>query len=252
MDFVILAIFPWVSTIFVEIFKLSILPATLLYFGIPAAFLSWRKPSLIRKSLLFSLSFSITALFVLDYPAFLDNIWYVPNSLFRFLNSGIPIEDGIWMILWVYFVVICWEYFLDKDKNKTYFDKNTKYLLLTLGGLLTLFFASFVFAPQYLHQNYFFLKLGIIFEIIPMVIVLVKFPRLIPKVIMLGAYFLMTAYLIERSGLKFGHWYYGGQHYLGTVQLLGNRLPWEEIVFFWCLGASAVICWYEFFVDDRK
>lgn len=244
--------FPLASTLFVEIFKLSILPATCLYFGLPALYFSFKNPAIIRKSLIFSFAFSFTALFVLDYAAYLDNVWYVPNSVFRFLSDGIPIEDGIWMILWVYFVVIVWEYFLDKGRNKNPFSKNTKYLFLVLGSLLFLFFIFLNLAPQYLYQPYFFLKLGIFFEIIPLVFVLGKYPKLIPKIIMLAFYFLLTAFLVERSGLKFGHWYYPGEHYLGITKLIGKRLPFDEILFWWCLGASAVICWYEFFLDDKK
>lgn len=247
-----MALFPVISTLLVSVFKLSIVPATLLFFGMPAVYFSWRKPDMIWKSFVFSFIFSLTALLTIDYLAYLDNLWYVPNSFFRFLNNAIPVEDGIWMILWVYFVVVVWEYFLDKDRNKKLFNKNSKYLFLVLGGLLTIFFVFFTFAPQYLDQRYFFLKLGIAFEAIPLILVLSKFPKLVPKVITLAAYFLLTAFLVEYSGLKFGHWYYPGAHYIGITKLVGLRLPLDEILFWWCLGASAVICWYEYFFDDKK
>lgn len=252
MDIFLMVLFPISSALIVEIFKLPIIPASLLYFGLPATYLSLQKPVLIRKSLFFSIIFSLTALIIIDYPAFLDQTWFVPNSIFRFLNNAIPIEDAIWMFLWVYFVVVIWEYFLDKDKNKVHFDKNTKYLLLLFGSMLTLFFLLFIFAPSYLQQNYLFLKTGIAFEVVPLIIVLWKFPKLTPKVIVLASYFVIISFLVEHSGLKFNHWYYGGGHYLGSIKFMGKVLPWEEIAFWWCLGASAVISWYEFFFDDKK
>lgn len=236
----------------IDFLHLSFLTATLLLFGLPSIYLTATNPRLAKKVFLFMLIIVVPMVFIFDYLAYVDQTWFVPNSAYRFLSNSIPIEDVVWAILWVYYGVMFWEYFLDTEKRKRLFPKSIKKLLVFVGSMLTIFFFLYFFYRNFLYAPYFYLGLGILFGITPLLYVLKRYPRLLPKLLILGVYFFAVSFLTEIVGLRQYHWYFGGKHYLGTLTLMGNVLPYDEILFWWAIGAPAMICWYEFFADDRK
>jgi len=194
----------------------------------------------------------IPMVFIFDYLAYVDQTWFVPNSAYRFLGGSIPIEDAIWTILWVYYGVMFWEYFLDTEKRRRLFPKSIRNLLLFAGFLFTSFFFLYFFYREQLYIPYFYLILGITFGFIPLGYVLWRYPRLLPKLLIIGVYFFAVSLLTEIVGLRQYHWYFGGTHYLGYFNVFGHKLPYDEILFWWGIGVPAMICWYEFFADDRQ
>lgn len=235
-----------------DFLHIKFLPATLLFFGIPSVYLTWLNPRLAKKSFVFMLIIVIPMTFVFDYLAFVDSTWFVPNSMFRFLGNSIPIEDVIWAVLWVYYGVMFWEYYLDTEKRGRLFPKSIRALLIFVSFLLVTFFGFYFFYRPGLYIPYFYLVLGISFGIVPMGYVLWRHSRLFPKLLAIGGYFLVVSMLTELVGLRQYHWYFGGQHYLGAITVWGHNLPYDEILFWWGIGVPAMICWYEFFADDRK
>ena len=252
VDILLLILFPIVATVLVWIFELNFFASTLLFFGAPSLYLSLKKPGLVKKSFLFALLLGTPMIFIFDYPAYIDQVWFVPNSAFRFLGNSIPIEDVIWTYLWVYFAVIFWEYFLDSGKAKDRFSSNLRYLVIFLSSLLTGFFLLYFFKTDVLYIPYFYLKAGAALVILPVGAVLLKFPRLLRKVLIIGLYFFMVSFLHEYVGLRNYHWYFEGSHYLGTTTLAGHLIPYDEIIFWWALAVPGIICWYELFADNQR
>lgn len=252
IDIVFLIFFPILSAILVEILKLNFLVATLLFFGLPSLYLSFKKPELIKRALIFSGVLSIPMTIVLDSPAYFDKTWFVPNSAFRFLRNSVPIEDVIWSFLWLYFAVIFWEYFLDYARPNLKISSHVKYLIMIIVGFSGAYFLFYFLKPEMLYINYYYLKMGTIFVAVPLLGVLLKFPKLIRKVFIIGVYFLMVSFLAEFVALRQGHWNFPGEHFLGVTFLSGQKVPYEEIFFWWTLGVPGLVCWYEFFVDDQK
>ncbi len=250
MDLAVTIAFPFLAFFLSLVFNFNFATSTFLFFVVPSFYLSIKRPALIKKSLIFSLVMGVTALFLLDYMAFADNLWFVPNSAWRFLDRAIPIEDGLWVISWMYSVTIWYEYFLNKGKSKI--SSNFKYLLLILVTLLVGFFAFYFGYRDFLTQRYFYVKLGIVFLIVPMFLVLRQYPKLIWKLIPLTIYFFFVSFLTEYVGLRNYQWFFGGQNYLGTTHLVGKILPYDEIIFWWTLGAPGLICWYRYFVEDKE
>ncbi|MBI2065976.1 hypothetical protein HYT60_00505 [Candidatus Woesebacteria bacterium] len=247
-----LFLFTLVAAITVDFFHLNFLIATLILFGIPSLYLTFNNPRLIKKSLLFMVIIVIPMVLIFEYLAFVDQTWFVPNSAFRFLDGSIPIEVVVWSILWVYYGVMFWEYFLDTEKRKRLFPKSIMNLILFVTLLLLIFFFLYIFYPGQLYIPYFYLALGITFGIIPMSYLLWKYPRLLPKLLIIGVYFFGVSLLTELVGLRQYHWYFGGAHYLGYLNVSGQKLPYDEILFWWGIGLPAMVCWYEFFADDRQ
>lgn len=250
-DILALVSFPILATVLSVLYDLNLVMSTLLFFGIPSLYLSLKKPDHVKRTFLFSL-LPLPFFLVFDYIAYVDLTWYVPNSLLRFLQNTTTIEEILWIFLWMYFAIMFWEYFLDRSKAKEKFSKFLKYFIILISVLVTGLFLAYVLKKEILVQPYFYLKLGLIFVLIPLVAFLMKFPRLLRKILLIGAYFSFVSLLFEYVGLRNGHWYFPGEHYLGVMNFFGNVLPYDELIFWIVLGVPSVIVWYEFFADDRR
>lgn len=238
---------PILATAASDAFGLTFLQSTLLFFAVPSIYLSLRNPRLIKTTLIFSLVMGITMLFVFDHMAYLDASWYVPNSIWRFLRDSIPFEDGPWAVFLVYYVVITWEYFFFSQKKRYIFHPNIVWFVAFCASLLVIFFIAYILAPTSLVVPYFYLKLGILFEVIPIGIFLFRRPVFTKSLLCLTAYFFFVSALGEFIGLKNNQWYFAGEHYIGEISYFGHRLPWDEILFWWTLAAPGIVVWYESF-----
>lgn len=243
---------PILATVVSDAFGLTFLQSTLLFFAVPSIYLSLRNPRLIKTTLIFSLIMGLTMLFVFDHMAYLDASWYVPNSMWRFLRDSIPFEDGPWAVLLVYYVVITWEYFFFTPKKRHMFNPNIIWFIVFCASLLIVFFIIYVFSPNSLVVPYFYFKLGIFFEMIPIAILLLRRPHIIKPLLYITVYFFFMSLLAEYVGLVNNQWYFSGEHYIGEIQYFGHRLPWDEILFWWLLAAPGMVTWYESFATLRN
>lgn len=241
---------PILATAVSNVFSLSFLQSTLLFFAVPSIYLSLRNPRLIKTTLIFSLIMGLTMLIIFDHMAYLDASWYVPGSMWRFLRDSIPIEDGPWAVFLIYYVVITWEYFFFSPKKRQVFHPNIVWFYAFCASLLIVFFIAYVFSPTSLAVPYFYFKL-IIFEMIPLSILLVRKPKLIRPLLWMTAYFFFVSALAEYIALPHNHWYFAGQHYIGEIQYFGHRLPWDEVLIWWLLAAPGIVAWYETFAARR-
>src|SRR3972149_5807489 len=245
MDFFLVVLFPAIAALLIYTLSLSFLLASFLFFGVPAIYLSFRKPQIVKKSLLFTVLIVSTVSWVLDHMAFLDKTWFVDESALRLLGGTIPIEDVIFGFFWAYYGVVFWECFLDHDKNKYRFDPRTRYLIVFLGVALSIFFALYFLDSPWLVQPYFYLKFGLTVLVPPILFAVLKFPRLIRRLAAIGIYFFFLSLVGEHIGLTLGHWRFPGNNYIATATQAGQLIPWEEIIFWWALGVPGLICWYE-------
>lgn len=252
LDWVWMMALPLIATVAAWTFNLNFLTATLLYFVMPSVYLAWRKPKLIEKTLKFCLLTVLPFYVIFDHLAYLDQSWFVPNSAMRFLRDSLPIEDLVWSAAWMFFVIAWWEFFVDRGRDRPKFSNKIKYLVTIMTVLSIIFGLLYWLKPEWLHVPYFYLNLAIFFMLIPMVIAIWHTKNLIPKLWPLGIYFLIVSALTEWVGLTHNHWYFAGRNYLGVLQMWGRLLPVDEVLFWWVLGAPALICWYEIFADDWK
>ncbi|MCK4588924.1 MAG: hypothetical protein KAT77_00650 [Nanoarchaeota archaeon] len=252
LDLVLLIIWPIIASLLSLLLRPNNLISILLFFGLPAVYLSFLAKKHIKKSLIFSLVIGIPFTIIIDYIANLTKTWDAP-TLFGFkIFNHIIIEDLIWGIVWVYFILIFYEYFLDQHVTKKNYNKNLKYLIIFLLILSVLFFFFLIINPLLLHIPYFYLVMGILVILLPLIFVLFEFPVLLTKFLKTGAYFFFLSFAYEITALKLGWWDFPGTEFIGWVEFLGLRFPFEELFFWIILGAMAVLAWYEFFDDDRK
>jgi hypothetical protein len=253
IDIVLIILFPVLAAILTFIFKTNFLISTFLFFGIPSFYLSLRKPGIVFKSLVFSAIFAIPFGFMIDYLAVVDKSWIIPTSVFNFRLFGLTTLDGlIWGILYIFFIVMFYEYFLDFGKRGDTVSKNIKYLFSFLLVLLIVFFALMFVNPKSLQIEYFYLKSGITIGLIPLLIFLSFFPRFWKKYVIIGVYFFGASLLHELTALYVGQWIFPGKHFIGFIEMFGLRFPFEELFFWMILCAVSVLSYYEFFADDTR
>lgn len=249
------------------LFKANFIISTLLLFGLPSFYISYKNKNLIKKSAVFSFLITVPFTFLFDYLISIDKGWYIVDSVFGFRAFGVvTIEQFIWAFLWAYQIIIFYEYFLDKHKKMALlalvlklFNKNKEVVskMMELFSL-TLFFALLIIIvlisvfPSSLKINYAYFWLGLIFAAIPLVIFLIKFPNLWLKFIKISAYFFILAVMTEFIGLKLNHWIFPGSHYLGLIGFFGYRIPLEEFFLYFLISTPALLSYYEFLDDDRK
>lgn len=253
IDLAILLMCPLFATLISLLFKTSAFVSVLLFFGIPALYLSLRGAKYVKKSIVFAAVTSIPLIIILDYVGHLTKAWVIPNSILPFRLFGIvTIEVMLWALLYSYFVLMFYEYFLDKDVTKKIWLPHMKYLVAIMLVLFAAFMILFFNAPSLLHIPYFYLAFGIVLLLIPVIIELFEYPKLISKFARVGAYFFFLTFLYEVTALKLGWWAFPGTEFVGWVSIFGTMFPVEELVFWLILLAIAILSYYEFFDDDEK
>lgn len=250
IDIALLIIFLILATAISLYAKAPFLISTLLFFGLPGAWLSYRHKKAIAKTAIFSLIFSVPLGIIIDYIATSSNAWHVPSTLFAFRLFGIiPIEDFIWGFLFFYAIIMFYEYFLDKKDSTA--KTNIKYYISIMAPVLLLVIATIIIRPSIFVISYAYLWIGVVFIILPILMFFVRFPKLIKKFIITGVYFLAVTLLHEFTGLQLDHWQFSSGQFIGWINLGTIKIPAEEFIFFISLAAMSVLAYYEYFDDDR-
>jgi hypothetical protein len=250
-DLILLILIPLVSALFSLIFRSNFLTSTLLFFGLPSLYLSLRTKKAIWRSLIFAVSFSIFMVLTVDHLGVLDNSWYVPYSVISSRIFGtIPLEDVIWSFLLTYFIVIFYEHFFDKAKHRD-IGSHLKYFSYITISLLSIFLLLLFSNSKLLKIDYFYLKAGLLFTLIPSLAFLVEFPKFVSKFMKTAPYFFYVGLLVELVGLQLNQWTFPGKHFIGWVTISGQTFPFEELFFFISIFAICVLTYFEFFDDDK-
>lgn len=252
-DAIALAAFAIIASVVTVAFRTNFLISTILFFALPSFYLSHRARGVVKKSILFSLLFTLPLTTFLDYMAVLDKSWFVPNTVFGSRLFGIiPYEDYIWAFFFVYLIVVFYEYFLDHGIRGDRLPKKIVYMILLFNSLLAIFFIVLKVNPGLLHIEYFYLKGGIIVALTPLLLVFSFFPALLKKCFATVAYFSPLFLSFELSGLYANQWEFNEGKFVGLVGISGLRFPIEELVFWIILGSVWILSYYEYFADDRN
>lgn len=225
-----------------------------LFFVLPGLFLSYLKPSLIRKISFFSLIAAVALGSLFDYIMEVTGGWAIGRSEFPnvwFLNY-ISLIQIIWLFLYVYMVIFFYEIYFDKEKKTALYPKMKPFILL-MGGVFGFVVLSHFFAPSLLYINLFYLKAGVVLFLLPAVAILLKFPRLYGKSLKVASYFFYSTFIYEMTALELNHWTYpDATQFAGFIHIYQYSFPIEELFFWIMIGGLAIITWYEYFDDDLK
>jgi len=247
-DMVLVLIFPIIATILSLMLKLSAFTSIIIFILVPSVYLSFRAKQYIKKSLIFAFIAGVPFIIIIDYIAHITKTWIIPKSILPFRLFGIvSIEIVLWSFSLLYFTVIFYEYFLDHHVTKRLWHPHLKYLIVIELVMFSAFLILFFKVPNLLNIPYFYLILGIMLMLIPVLIELFEHPKLSSKFFKTAAYFFFFNFLYEVTALKLGWWDFNGTQFIGWVFIFGVKFPFEELFFWFMLLAMAILSFYEFF-----
>lgn len=230
----------------------TFLVSTFLFLGLPSIYLSFRARVKRKETFLAVLVFGGLYSFLLDYAAELNGAWaWKPEQLiFKTKILGVVSPDSIiWTMLWILFLVLFYEHFLERDRKDTY--SNRVWYAIVVGlGLLGAFvwFSTFYPTVVAVQHAYFFYGLC---TLPPFLFAIYKRPALLPKLLKAAAFFIPLYLAYELTGRYLGQWDFPG-HYFGMIQILGITFPLEEFMFWICGSSVITLAGYEFLIDDMK
>lgn len=252
LDFLFVSALSIIGALASFVWDLNFLTSTLLYFGLPSLWLSFRIRHKITKILLFSLLSSIPLTTIFDYLATTNKVWIIHSTIFPFrLFNVVVIEQYFWGFLAIYYLIIFYEYFFDRGKE--IYRRKVVWKWVAMMGTLLLIFSMIVWInPTILQFQYTYLKVATVLFLIPLLIFVFYHPKILVKFLKIGTYFFFVALVIEIVGLKLKHWSFPGTDYLAMIRIGGLHFPIEELFFYFIIGAMAILSYYEFFDDDGK
>jgi hypothetical protein len=215
--------------------------------GIPAIYLTFRRPALFYKIGKVSLFLSVISVMIVSYLGHLDGSWYDPSQFARILGVY-PVEDFVWGFMYFYYMLTFYEYFYEKEKKLILPKRFRKYVA---GGLILTFLFSLIayFKPSLFLIPYFYA----FFLIICLFLTgcaFSKYPKLIIKILKTDLFFILPHFVGEYVAMTNHNWFFPGKHFIGYVSAAGITIPLEE--FLWILVlVPTIIVFYEIIADDR-
>lgn len=250
-DFIIVLVWS-VAGFFLSLFiGGNYLISEVLLFVIPGVYLVVRQPSLLYKSTVFSLFFSVPTIAVVDYFAHLNGSWLNFSVIGLNVLNIFPIDDFLWGFLYVFYVVVFYEYFFDRDTHKRYISKRFFHTAAFFSLLVLLFVIIVSSLSQPLVIPYFYIIFSLLAFIIFPFIIFFTHRKITGHLLVFSGFFLFVSLLYEYVASVFGQWTFPGTEFIGFISVGGLNIPAEELI--WILfAAPAVIAYYEIFADDKK
>lgn len=251
LDFLVVTLSFVVLTSAAFIFNLKPLIASFIILVIPSAYLMLREPKPVAKILWPVFLFGGLLGFVFDLAETFNRAWVMERLVFPQKVLGVvPVDDILGFLFMVLFIVVFYRHFLDRESGNK-LSANLGWgigaSLLAFAGSIGIFFAV---EPDMLRIPYAYLAGGILAVAFPAFVV-IRNPRLVPKLLRLAAFFFFVWFAAEVIALKTGGWSFPGE-YVAMVPFFGVSIPFEEVLFWMLLYAPAVAAYYEFFIDDLK
>lgn len=248
-DLLVVSILPILAALASWVWPLNFAESSFLFFGLPALYLSWRKPNFVKRALFFSFIFTIIA-GCIDYAAIGDHSWFVPTVFHVRIAGTVPIEDLIWAFLLNYMIIAFFETFYDHLTHKVIGRRMPYLYLIAIATLCWLVLSSLIGGHPY-DISYFYLKAGLLLCALPIAVFLFEFPRFMSVFLTMTPYFASVSLIEEIVGLHGGYWYFPGNHFIGWVNFGTYRFPYEELIFWIVLFCSAIVTYFEVFDDNR-
>ncbi len=168
-----LILYPIFASLISLLFKANFLTSLIIFYLAPGIYLSFLYPKAVKKAAFFSLAFGAPVYAMVDYLAIKSGAWQ--------LNSAGFIENILWGVFGIYFLVMFYEYLFDKENSRQIHSPRIKFLMIGIAAALSVFFAMFAMRPDLLQIDYFYLKSGIMLALVPVALALLLLPKLSGK-----------------------------------------------------------------------
>ena len=251
VQFIVLVIYEF----FIGYLALSFDFNALWYLGmswvIPTLFFLYKLHINRYQYILEALMWSIPGSLLIDWVGHYSKAWsYWGNPLFASTGInilGIPLESFVWgSVFWIFYVVI-YEYFFDENRASN-FNNKEKFVAF---GLVILSLVMVLLINLYQPTIPFFYSLILLSIIFIIVISLIPYRQLIPRVLKFGLIVFILGLQIEFFALKLNLWFFSGGDYLKEIQFFGNFIPIEELLW-WVMVPMAIAAIHEIFADNHR
>ncbi|MBI5139354.1 hypothetical protein HZA26_01965 [Candidatus Nomurabacteria bacterium] len=251
IDLIILLIYPIFGAIISHLLNINAFGSVIVFFGIPSLYLTFKEKRHIKRAALFSL-LAVPIMIIVDYIAHLNDQWIIPNSVLPRIFEYVTIEVILWAVFHFYFVIMFYEHFLHHHFTKNLWSQKIRYLITLCIFSFSIFLTLYSFFPASLQIEYFYLWVGIILILIPIILQLFSHPKFISKFFETAAYFFYLTLTYEITALQLGWWDFPGKQFIGWIYISNIKFPLEELIFWLMLTAMAILTYYEYFEEEEK
>lgn len=220
------------------------------FLGLPAAYLSLRKPQMVKKAILFSIIFTLPLVIIGNYLAYKNDVWMMDSLTGIKAFDTYPVEDFGWGFMYIYYIITFYEYFFETEKVYK-FPKIFGYFLK--GSILSsvLFSLFLLFSSPQIKIPYLYLLIDCFFLLLPPVLIVLNNLKILNKLLKIQVFAFLPGLLYEYIALTNYNWAFPGTQFIGQVKLFAVIFPFEELLWL-MLAVPATVAYYEFFADDRK
>lgn len=253
LDFIFLIVLALVSIPIVVLGHTRFLTSSIIYLGLPSAYLIVRKTQNLK--VIFSGVFLIGLLlgFIFDFLATFNNAWLIPNEQlvipYRIFGSA-PVDEIICLVLWSLLMLLVYEHFFERKRVEKLHIKHFIYAGV-LPPVLALIFIiiAFFLKPDLILFSYAYLILGLL-ATVPLFYFAFQEPKALQRILKAAPYFIFLFLIFEITALYLHQWSFPGQ-YIGYIQLFTFRFPLEELTFWIVVSSTVVLADYKMFVDEK-
>lgn len=161
-------------------------------------------------------------------------------------------EILFWFFSYVYYIIIFYECFLDRSTNLKRTSRLLRYPFYLFALIFLFFLAKWMATGSFFTLPYFYLIVGIMFAIFPILYTLFLYPKLVTKIAWVTLYFGVISFAWEIVAVHLSQWTFPGDSFVGWLTFGNISFPFEEFLVWIVLGAPALVCWYEIFDYNRK
>lgn len=248
IDILFLVLLPITATFLSLFTKANLFLSSIFFYGLPSIYFSFRNSHAIKRTLLFTFVFGLPAAIVVDHAAHFSDVWFVPTIFPRIFGLA-TWEAVFWALCWIYAITIFYEHFLDKGRHNP-FDKRMKNLVTIMIIAMALYVLVWLGKPGW-QFPFPYASFGFVFLVVPIVLFLGMFPKLISKYVKIAVYFGILGFINELTSLSLGNWYWPNSQFIGWMQFGSHRFPFEEFIYYILLGSVAILCYFEYFDDEH-
>ena len=250
LNILFFGLYPLLAVVLSFALHVNALFSAVVFFGIPALYLCWNKPSFITKAALFSL-LSIPGMIIVDYISEFTGtwLWPLPKSILPKLFGYVSIEVLVWAYLNVFVVVMFYEYFYDARKRSKLIYPREKKLVFIAILLFLIFLLLLLVQHGALWVPYWYLTFSLLILVPPVIFEGYKYPKVFWKLFKVACYFAYLNLAYELTALKIGWWTFPSKQFIGYVTLFNITFPFEEFFFWIILFTLTILSYYEYYFD---
>lgn len=236
------------SSFFALIMRANLMVYNLIVLLPSAVYLLYLNHRSTKKIVLEALLVGLFGELLLDRFAHSSRAWFSP-SMFSWRPLGLPIENYIWVILYVLLTFAYYEYFFDRSRSEKLPKQHKYWLIITVGTIILIPILYSIFPGSFVVTAFY--AVAVVGIILVDILLFAKYKRLVSKLFVASLLVLPLAFIHEFVSLELMHWVFEEGYHIGYLVLFGYSIPWEEIIFY-LVAPVTVMAIYELAVDDHR